>query len=357
MSVTNRVNVMISTDPAGQGGVASVVKAMLADSFSADWQIRHIVSHRAGSKVSMIWIFLLALSKLTLLRLLHRPGIAHIHLASRGSFSRKNLLAKWARKLGFRVILHLHGAQFDQFYHHECNTAKQQKVADLFGLASKVVVLGDKWQHWIKVTFPKVRDVRIIYNPGPRNVHSRSASLSPTVIFLGRLGERKGVADLLKALPAVVARFPNMKLILGGDGDLQRYRQQATSLGLSEHVKFAGWIGVEEKFSLMSSAWLFVLPSYSEGFPVGIVEAMACGVPIVASDVGGIPDAITNEQEGILIEAGNITALADALIRMLADSELAERFASNAQRKYEQNFSSQAIMPLWQQLYTEILND
>lgn len=357
MSVTNRVNVMISTDPAGQGGVASVVKSMLADSFSADWQIRHIVSHRAGSKLSMIWIFLLALCKLTLLRLLHKPGITHIHLASRGSFTRKYIIGCWASRLGFKIILHLHGGEFDQFYQRECSSAKRLKVSYLFEKARTVVVLGDKWRTWVVSTFPQTRDVQIIYNSGPGVVKCHQVEARSGIVFLGKLADSKGVPDLIKSFSAVIKEFPEVKLILGGEGKVSEYNQLASSLAVDSNITFAGWIEPDEKFALLSSAAVFVLPSYNEGFPISILEAMACGCTIIATDVGGIPEAISHDVEGILVAPGAISALSDAIIKILDDPVYANKLSDNAKHKYDMYFSSQAIMPLWQQLYTEILND
>jgi polysaccharide biosynthesis protein VpsI len=220
-----------------------------------------------------------------------------------------------------------------------------------------VVVLGDKWFRWVLHTFPAVKKLKIVYNPGPSITLPRQPSNTPTLLFLGRLGERKGVHDLIEALPAVIKQVPDLKIILGGDGDLERFRLQAESAGILSHVEFAGWIGSERKFQLLASSTAFVLPSYNEGFPVGIIEAMACGIPIVATTVGGIPDAITDELEGLLVEAGDIEALSKALIKILTDETLAQQLSAQAKQKYQQNFSCDAIMPLWQQLYMDISND
>jgi polysaccharide biosynthesis protein VpsI len=354
---SQKINLMIGTDPKGQGGIAAVEQTMLHQPLAKNWQIQFVASHKSATKVGLLFIFLTAFFRIFALRLTGKPGFAHIHLASRGSFSRKALLAQWAKFLGFRILLHLHGAQFDQFYERECSPVKQLKVAKLFDLADLVVVLGDKWFRWVLHTFPAVKKLKIVYNPGPSITLPRQPSNTPTLLFLGRLGERKGVHDLIEALPAVIKQVPDLKIILGGDGDLERFRLQAESAGILSHVEFAGWIGSERKFQLLASSTAFVLPSYNEGFPVGIIEAMACGIPIVATTVGGIPDAITDELEGLLVEAGDIEALSKALIKILTDETLAQQLSAQAKQKYQQNFSCDAIMPLWQQLYMDISND
>lgn len=351
-----QTNVMISTDYRGQGGVASVVNTMLAQPFAEEWNIRHITSHRAGSKLTLLCVFLLSIFKLILLRLKGNPGIAHVHMASRGSFSRKNVLVRLAKALGFKIIVHLHGGQFNQFYEQECSIRKQREVSKLFYSVDALVVLGLHWKKWINETFPLAPNVRIIYNSGPTHVVSKRPSSVPIILFLGRINDKKGIGDLLNVMPEIVAKIPSVKLVLGGDGDIPHFQKLAETLGIANNVEFKGWVEPAEKFSLLASASVFVLPSYNEGFPVGIIEAMACEAPIVATTVGGIPDAITPEQEGILIQAGDKTALSQALLRVLTDGELAEFFSRNAKQKYLNNFSADAVMPIWHDLYAEILN-
>ena len=161
-TVPRLINLMISTDPRGQGGVASVVTAMMADPFAQRWHIRLVPSHREGSKLLMLWLLIRALTLVLFYRMQGSPGIAHIHMASRGSFSRKYILAKWAKFLDFRVLVHLHGAQFDEFYLNECLPSKQRRIAELFNMADKTVVLGDKWFAWVKQTFPSVNKLQIV---------------------------------------------------------------------------------------------------------------------------------------------------------------------------------------------------
>lgn len=354
---SQKINLMIATDPNGQGGIASVVRTMLAQPFAQDWDIQLVVSHQSISKLGLVLVLIRAFFIIFLMRLKGSPGIAHLHLASRGSFSRKALLARWAHFLGFRILVHLHGGQFDQFYQKECSPAKKQKVAQLFYLAEHVVVLSNKWFCWVKDTFPAVKNLHIVYNSGPSDVLPRQHTATPTLLFLGRIGEAKGIHDLIEALPDVIAQVPGLKVILGGDGDIARFQQQAETAGILSQIEFAGWIEKERKFQLLASSSVFVLPSYYEGFPVGIIEAMACSIPIVATNVGGIPDAITDQQDGLLVHAGDVVNLRDALIKLLTDQQYAEKLASNALRKYEQTFCCGVIMPQWNQIYKDISSD
>ena len=154
--------------------------------------------------------------------------------------------------------------------------------------------------------------------------------------------------DLIAALPTVLAEIPDLRVVLGGDGDASRFSQQALAAGVLGSIEFAGWIGKERKFQLLATCSAYVLPSYNEGFPVGIIEAMSAGIPIVASNV---------QQEGLLIPAGDVTALANAIIRVLSEQELASRLANNSLVKFQREFSCGSIMPQWQQIYEDLLSD
>jgi glycosyltransferase involved in cell wall biosynthesis len=356
-NIYQKINLMIGTDPSGQGGIASVSRNMLTLPFATEWNIQLVTSHKSVNKFAMFFIFAWSFVTIFLSRLKGEPGLAHIHLASRGSFSRKEMLARWARFLGFRILIHLHGGQFDKFYEDECSTAKKNKVEKLFYSAHQVVVLSRNWFLWVKKTFPGVKKLDIVYNFGPSDTFPRKVSNNSTILFLGRICEAKGIHDLIKVLPNVIACVPELKVILGGDGDITPFLEQAEKLGVLQHVDFIGWVEKKDKLDLLASCSVFVLPSYYEGFPVGITEAMAFGIPVVATDVGGIPDAISDEQEGLLIKPGDLLNLGNSLIKLLLDKQFADELARNAQQKYKQSFCSEAILPLWNDIYKGILLD
>jgi glycosyltransferase involved in cell wall biosynthesis len=143
------------------------------------------------------------------------------------------------------------------------------------------------------------------------------------VLFVGRLHPVKGIRYLLGAMSIVHRDMPGAKLILVGDGEERELLESLTdSLGLRECVEFAGRVPHERVQDYMNQAEVFVLPSLSEGFPVTILEAMACGLPVVATRVGGIPDILEDGTNGYLVDAMNQEQIAEALLKFLRDEEL-----------------------------------
>jgi glycosyltransferase involved in cell wall biosynthesis len=158
------------------------------------------------------------------------------------------------------------------------------------------------------------------------------------ILFAGRLTPVKGVQYLIRAMKRVHDTIPDARLIIIGDGR-ERGMLEALSieLGIQKYVQFGGKVPHEKVLSFMHQADVFVLPSLSEGFPMVIIEAMACGLPIVASRVGGMPEIITNNTNGYLVEAKDSETIADNIILLLQDEKLRKTISDNNKqlvRKY-----------------------
>ncbi len=149
------------------------------------------------------------------------------------------------------------------------------------------------------------------------------------VVFVGRLEHYKGADVLLDAWAEVRARHPEARLVLVGAGSAEsRLRAQATRLG--NGVTFAGFVSDEEKRDWMRRARVVVQPSFKEGWGLTVVEANACGTPVVATDVPGLRDSVRDNETGLLVPAGDPSALAVGIHRLLADDALRARLASAA---------------------------
>ena len=171
------------------------------------------------------------------------------------------------------------------------------------------------------------------------------------VIGLGaRLMEQKGVEYLLRAMPLLIARFPDLTLVVAGEGPLEQpLKRLAAELGIEDHVRFAGVrLDLAELLHVFD---LFVLPSIWEGLPMVLLEALAAGCPIVASDVGGIGTAIEDGVNGSLVPARDPGALAAAVAALLANPELRRRFSDAGKQVFRERFSAQAMARRYEALY------
>ncbi len=153
----------------------------------------------------------------------------------------------------------------------------------------------------------------------------------PIILFVGRVTEEKGVFDLLEAWRRVTASCASAELwIVGPNHRDARFLQVVESCGQSKSIKVLGPLPLWEVADLMRQVQALCLPSHGEGTPNCVMEAMACGLPVVATDVGGIPDIVESNRTGLLVQKGDTQGLADALVSLLQDSDQRERMGKAA---------------------------
>lgn len=177
-----------------------------------------------------------------------------------------------------------------------------------------------------------------------------------------RLIPKKGLYTTLRALPKVVARWPGLKWVLAGSGpEEKRFRAAVREAGLEDHVELLGWVGQERLAEELGRAHLFLHPSEltatedQEGVPNSLVEAMAAGLPIVATRHGGIPEAVTEEQDGLLVPEKDAAALAGALLRLMGDAALLERFSRQAHASVKEKFGPASCLGALENAYAETM--
>lgn len=181
------------------------------------------------------------------------------------------------------------------------------------------------------------------------------AQRQPVILFVGYLIARKGVRYLLDALPPVLQALPNFRAVLIGDGPEENaLRQQAAALGIAERVEFLGFLPQEQVRHWMQRATVFVLPSLEEGQGVVLLEALASGLPVVASRVDGIQEVVTN-QVGVLVEPAQPPALAAALLNLLQNpsqwAALSQQARQHMLNHYDWDQIANRYLELYQELY------
>lgn len=347
--------VMIGTDLDTKGGIASVVKVYQAAGLFDRFGIDYLATHCDGGALAKLRIMASAYGRFLTRLARGRIGLVHIHVASRASFWRKSGFFLLAALCRVPAILHLHGAEFAQFYGEECGPIRRRLVRHIFDRATRVVVLSDAWRDWARGMSRNPR-IDAIYNPVmlPATVGAWAGREAGAVLSLGRIGKRKGSYDLLAAVARIAPRVAGVRVLLGGDGELDGARARAAELGVGDRLALLGWVGGDDKEDYLARATVYTLPSYNEGLPMSVLEAMAAGLPIVSTPVGGIPEAVSDGVEGYLVAPGDVAALAARLEQLLTDAPLARRMGEAARRKVETTFSSAAVLPRVEQLYLEL---
>lgn len=355
-------NMILYICTAARGGMRSVLDGYRDSGLFERWDAQVVWSHREGSVFQRMLTALSAVFRVFWLVSLGKVKLMHCHAAMRGSFWRKALFAKIAHLYGVPVVFHLHGSEFKSFYANQGQLGKRI-IRNTFAAADVVIVLSPSWAEFVRTIAPRA-NTRVLpnfvkisrTNEADRFEVSRPAENgSVTALFLGLVGDRKGVFDLLPALKAARQHAPNLKLIIGGNGEVSRAEETALTLGVSDAVHFAGWVSGDEKNDLLKRADFFVLPSHNEGLPVSLLEAMSHGLPVISTKVGGIPELVTHEQDGILIDAGDVLALTEALIKLAKGDSLRNRMSQAGREKVQKFYSVDAVLPELEGIYRGLL--
>lgn len=282
-----------------------------------------------------------------------RPRIFYIFLSQNTTgFLRDAVLIWTARVLGARVVVHLRGGNLRAFRDHAPrwvrglvrHTLRRVSRACVEG-ASLVAGLADVLPPAHIAVVPNVID----FTPPP--AAPRSAGTC-TVLFMGHLSLAKGFGDWLTAAPSVLAADPRVRLEIAGAWLLdernirtghavrnlpaEAERLSATSSG---RVRVLGVVAGDARLAAFARADVLVLPSYSEGLPMVVLEAMACGIPVVVTPVGAIPEVVTDGVHGRVVPVGDPAALADAVVTLVRDEASRARMGAAAAARVAQAFS------------------
>jgi len=240
------------------------------------------------------------------------------------------------------------------FYGRDCSRLAKSWVRAVLRRAARVIVLSAHWRDVVRQIEPAARTT-VIGNPVA--VPMRLAPLrqpARTVLFLAWLQKDKGLFDLIAAMPFVLRHVPEARFVLAGSGNIDAVVQLARALGVEHTLLLPGWVNGNEKDDLLGQSDVFALPSYYEGLPVGVLEAMARGVPVVTTPVGGVPDVIKDGVNGLLVEPGQPKALARAIVALLTDDGLRQRLREAAHRQVGAKYSSEKVVDAIGALYRDL---
>jgi glycosyltransferase involved in cell wall biosynthesis len=180
----------------------------------------------------------------------------------------------------------------------------------------------------------------------------------PYFMYAGMLIYLKGIQDLIRAMHAVLQQHPQIKLVIAGKGvEEQKLRSLALELGITEHVMFAGHLDQSMLADYMKNCLALILPSLTEGLPRVVIEAQMLGKPVIASQVGGIPEIIADGETGFLVEPQDWQSLARAMLKIIENPALAERMGSAAQTRVREKFNCQNYYTAYHAMIQQVCFD
>lgn len=177
-----------------------------------------------------------------------------------------------------------------------------------------------------------------------------------TIITLSRIDDKKGLEYAIQSMPKILENYPKTKLKILGDGDYRSHLEQLTAaLGLDKSVEFAGSIPNTEVPNHLQNAEIFLLPSLFEGLPLTLLESMACGLPVVSTPVSVAPGIIEKWNNGIIVPFKSPDAIADAIITLLSNQDLREKYAKNSSDAAKETMSWKSVAEQYNSLYQSVI--
>lgn len=286
--------------------------------------------------------------------------IVHIHGASYGSFYRKFVVFLTARYLfGRRTIYHMNGSEFEVFYTKSPAPIKSL-IRFMVEKTDVMLCLSESWRAFFTANFTMQR-IEVLGNvidvpPVPTHPKASASSSAPlNVLFLGLIGNRKGIFDLLDVIRQHRADWQGrLELTIGGNGDTARLEAFIQEHDLGSLVRFAGWVSGGAKQQLLTDSDVFILPSYNEGLPLAILEALSYGLPVISTPVGGTAEVVIDGLNGFLVTPGDKGAIYDRLNRLI-DAPLLVRQMGLASARLAEPYMPDAIFPKLLAIYTDLL--
>lgn len=278
--------------------------------------------------------------------------IVHIHTASYRSFQRSTWFVKLAKIMDRKVVLHIHGGGFKNYY-----KTKPEWVLKNLKQADCIIALTEEWKLFFAEEL-SLHNVVIVQNiiPKPRIRIIEGKDNRIHLLFLGAINEQKGIFDLLEVINEEKTKWAGrLYLHIGGNQEVNRMQAYINDNELDNIVKYEGWVDGDKKIDMLNLMDAFILPSYIEGLPISILEALSYGKPVITTPVGGIP-AIINESNGFLFEQGDKEALKYILTNILSNTSLIKD-KTKAAKESVVGFFPESISQKLNSVYCTLLYD
>ncbi len=290
-------------------------------------------------------------SKLKKIILDKKPDVIHMTTSGKLSLIRDLLFLYTAKRFKVPVVYHIHFGRIPEMLKKNNIEWKLMEIA--IKLSTKTIAIDGKTYDVLKEIF-STEKIKKVYNPF--NIKSISFLTTDThpkkeITFLGWCVKTKGITELIEAWSNICVKFPKWKLRLIGPMQ-EKYQENLKQKYSFDQVIITGEVSHKDAIELLNNGEIFILPSYTEGFPNCILEAMALKKPIIATNVGAIPEML-EKYSGILIEPKDVNSIEISLKTLLLDEHLREKLGNRAQKFLLNNFEVNVIFPVYKSIWKE----
>lgn len=283
----------------------------------------------------------------------NRPDVIHMTTSGSLAIVRDVLLLKTAKKYHIPTVYHIRFGKTEEMA--KSNSKMWKLFSKAMEISDIVVAIDKRTYSAVKQYVPKAK---VALAPNPIDITKLPDVVAETkkqIVFLGWVVPTKGVTELVEAWNTVGKEYPDYQLVIIGQAKPD-YLNELKKKASVENINFAGEMSHDEAMKTVAKSQIFVLPSYTEGFPNSVVEAMSLKKPIIATGVGAIPEMLDNEC-GVLIEPKDSSEIVNALKRLLNDSEYQNKIANNAYEKVINSYTIDNVYNLYKEIWNSIKDD
>ena len=335
-----------------KGGIAQIIYNYSREVFPSGC-FRYISNSCEGNKVKKTYILISALIQCFFVLLFCRSiRIVHIHTASRFSFKRSSWFIRMAKVFGKKVILHIHGGAFKKYYSSDCDFIER-----ILGRCDWVVVLSKAWEEWFKSTV-EVKNVMVVPNviPLPESHSKPDNDGIFHLLFLGYIAEGKGIYDIIESISTNRSKLQKRFLFhVAGNGRVAEFKSRVEEMNLHDLVCYEGWVDSNAKHKLLCQCDALALPSYFEGLPISLLEAMAYHRPVLTTPVGGIPSIVEDGVNGLMVQPGDCKALGESILYMVEHKEEMQAMGEASLEKVKP-YLPDSVSLILEKLYRSLIN-
>lgn len=320
-----------------RGGISTLIGEILNSDLKNDFAIEYIESQAEDYKRFDKLIFAIKAVFGFLVKIVTKnPALVYVHIGSNASLYREPFFIVLAKIFGKKTISHFHAGDVDEYLEKQSNFGRKF-ISWAIGLSDKLIAVSKDSANKLRKLAPK-NELEIIVNAIDTKPFTFSAERLAErngvvkLLFVGAMGKLKGETDLADAVKIIAEEYTNFRVSFLGFGseNLQNYCKK---LQIENFIEFVGAVSLNERLAFFENADIFVLPTYAEAMPMAVIEAMAAGLPIVSTTVGGIPELVSEAEEGFLIEPANAEKLAEKLSILIKNKELRVEMGEKAQEK------------------------
>jgi len=336
-----------------QGGISAVSKMLYDYLISMKYPVYHLGSTIEGVFSKRYLFTLYSYIKFIKFFFTTRFSFVHVHCSTHHSFYRKLFYIILAQILGSKILLHVHPERFYDFY-KKGNKYYRFFVKRILTRSEIIIVLSDAIKKKFSKILPKEK-ICVLNNPViSSNFRCQKEKRGKMVLYLGWIIPEKGVYDILEAIPGVIEQEPSAIFVFCGTKEIDKLKSICENAQHRNHVYIREWVSDQEKSNLLSKSIMLILPSYTEGFPNVILEAMASCLPIITTPVGAIPEIIQHKINGFLIEPGDVESLKETILILLKNPELCIKMGKANEKLVKDKYDIRIIGKKLLNIYSQI---